>query len=73
MDKFKKFMLHNDAMIGVLYFGIPIMFMLLLPLLIGCIVNSEELCYLLMITGMILSLSLIPVINKIVDKYIIGE
>ena len=73
MNKFRKFMLHNSNMIGVLYFGIPITLILILPLLIGLIVNSGELCYLLVLIGNILSLCLIPIINKIVDKYIIGE
>ena len=73
MKKFKKFMFHNDTMIGVLYFGTPITFMLVIPLLVGLIANSEELCGCLIITGMILSLALIPVLNKIVDKYIIGK
>ena len=73
MNKFRKFMLHNSNMIDVLYFGIPITLILILPLLIGLIVNSEELCYLLVLIGNILSLCLIPIINKIVDKYIIGE
>lgn len=73
MKKFRKFMLHNGDMIGALYFGTPIILMLILPLLIGLIANSEELCGCLIITGMILSLLLIPVLNKIADKYIIGE
>ena len=73
MNKFRKFMLHNQSMICVLYFGIPITLILILPLLIGLIVNSGELCYLLVLIGNILSLCLIPIINKIVDKYIIGE
>ena len=66
-------MLHNSNMIGVLYFGTPIIFMVILPLLIGVMTESSFICYLAMLVGMILSLSLIPVINKIVDKYIIGE
>ena len=69
MNKFRKFMLHNSNIIGVLYFGIPITLILILPLLIGLIVNSEELCYLLVLIGNILSLCLIPIIDKIVDKY----
>ena len=73
MNKFRKFMLHNHSMIYVLYFGIPITLILILPLLIGIIVNSGELCYLLILIGNILSLCLIPIIDKIVDKYIIGE
>ena len=74
MEKFKKFMQHNVITMGILlYCGTPLVLMVVLPVLIGCIVNSGELCYLLMITGMILSLSLIPVLNKIADKYIIGE
>ena len=73
MDKFRKFMLHNDIMIGVLYFGTPIMFMVILPLLIGVITDSGFIYYLAILVGMILSLSLIPVLNKIVYKYIIGE
>ena len=72
MNKFRKFMLHNSNMIGVLYFGIPITLILILPLLIGLIVNSGELCYLLVFIGNILTLCLIPIIDKIVDKYIIG-
>lgn len=72
MNKFRKFMLHNSNMIDVLYFGIPITLILILPLLIGLIVNSGELCYLLVLIGNILSLCLIPIIDKIVDKYIIG-
>ena len=73
MNKFRKFMLHNQSMIDVLYFGIPITLILILPLLIGLIVNSGELCYLLVLIGNILTLCLIPIIDKIVDKYIIGE
>lgn len=74
MNKFKKFMLHNVIIMGVLlYCGTPLVLIVVLPLLIGCIVNSGELCYLLIVTGMVLSLSLIPVLNKIAYKYIIGE
>ena len=69
MNKFRKFMLHNSNIIGVLYFGIPITLILILPLLIGLIVNSEELCYLSVFIGNILTLCLIPIIDKIVDKY----
>lgn len=73
MNKFRKFMLHNIYMIVILYCGTPLLLIVVLPLLIGCIVGSIELRYLLIFTGMILTLFLIPVLNKIVDKYIIGE
>lgn len=73
MNKFRKFMLHNSYMIGVLCFGTPITFMLILPLLIGVITGFGFVCYLALLVGMVLSLSLIPVINKIIDKYIIGK
>ena len=73
MDKFRKFMLHNDIMADVLYFCIPLILMTLLPLLIGVITDSGFICYLAMLAGMLLSIVILPVINKIVDKYIIGE
>ena len=73
MKKFKKFMFHNSTMIGVLYFGTPITFMLVIPLLVGVITDSGFVCYLAILIGMVLPLALIPVLNKIVDKYIIGE
>lgn len=73
MQKFKKFMFHNGTMIDVLYFGTPIILMILLPLLVGVITDSGFVCYLAILVGMVLSLCLIPVLNKIVDKYIIGE
>ena len=72
MNKFKKFMLHNDNMIDVLYFGTSTVFMIVLPLLIGVITDSGFICYLAILVGMILTLTLSPVIDKIVDKYIIG-
>ena len=73
MNKFRKFMLHNSTMIVVLYFSTPLLLVILLPLLIGVITDSSSICYLAILTGNILSLALIPVLNKIVDKYIIGE
>ncbi len=73
MSKFRKFMLHNSTMIVVLYFSTPIVFVIVLPLLIGVITDSGFVCYLAILVGMVLTLALIPVINKIVDKYIIGE
>lgn len=66
-------MLHNETMIDVLYFGTPLVFMILLPLLIGYIVNSGELCFMLILTGGVLLLILLPVVSKIVDKYIMGN
>ena len=73
MNKFRKFMLHNSTMIVILYFSTPLVLVILLPLLIGVITDSGFICYLAKLVGMVLSLTLIPVLNKIVDKYIIGE
>lgn len=61
-------MKDNGIMIVILYCGTPIVLVAVLPSLIGCIVGSIELRYLLIFTGMILTLALIPVLNKIVDK-----
>ena len=62
-------MKDNGIMIVILYCGTPIILVTVLPSLIGCITGSIELRYLLIFTGMILTLFSIPVLNKIVDKY----
>ena len=67
-------MQYNVITMGILlYCGTPLVLMVVLPVLIGVITDSGFICYLAILVGMILSLALIPVLNKIADKYIIGE
>lgn len=65
MNMFRKFMLHNGAMIGVICFSPLIILGIIVPLLL----DKPN----LIIVGMIISALLLPIEEYIIDKYIIGE